>query len=73
MNPCKNATVKQRTAPGHIARRALAQILDAWRAWRAQRRALAALNCLDEHALRDLGLGRGGLAYAARHGRAQAP
>jgi len=27
--------------------------------------------CLDEHALRDLGLNRGSIDYAVRHGRSE--
>lgn len=38
-------------------------------AWRAARRAEAELRAMDPRELRDLGLGRGGIPFAARHGR----
>ncbi|MBK6742952.1 MAG: hypothetical protein IPG66_08235 [Hydrogenophilales bacterium] len=64
------------------ANTALSSTLARWRAWPwfadalkrlralfATLRAEAELRALDDLGLRDLGLDRGGIAYAARHGR----
>lgn len=58
---------------GRLLRRWLGR---GWRrGWRRLRAAFAAmraeaeLGAMDEHELHDLGLGRGEIAYAARHGR----
>lgn len=39
-----------------------------WAAWR-RRRAEAELRAMSDRELHDLGLGRGGIPHAARHGR----
>jgi uncharacterized protein YjiS (DUF1127 family) len=50
---------------GRWLRRGLRRLLAAFAAMRGE----AELGAMDTHELHDLGLGRGEIAYAARHGR----
>lgn len=52
--------------------RLIFQRLEDCRAWWHARMAEAELRSLDDHALHDLGLDRGGISYAARYGRHEA-
>lgn len=56
-----------------IVRTAASKVAAAYRNWREHRRAVAALNELDDRTLRDLGVSRAGLDYIVDHGREDVP
>lgn len=55
--------------PGPGRANIVRRLLQQWAKAGMQRRAVAELSGLNDRALHDLGLGRGEIGYAARHGR----
>ena len=68
-----NQSGSSRSSRWQVLLRAAAAVVTAVGHWRAERRAVARLSSYPDAMLKDIGLSRGGIDWAVRHGHREEP